>query len=122
MGKYDDFLDELDSSADMVKKGIAVSRKGKKLLDYWSPVNSEQRKKDEQMAKLWEYREYTLQGNFKILWVFMIIGTILEIIFYNEIILWLGMENNDVFTFLVLGGAFIIITLIFAAILFCFRK
>ena len=121
MKKHNDLLDALDSSADTVKKGIDTARKGKKLLDYWSPANSEQRRQEEQQAKEWRYKEYTLQENFKILWIFMIIFAILEIIFFGKVGLWLGITNG-MLVFLILGGGFIVITLIFAMILFCLRK
>ena len=121
MKKYNDFLENLDSSTDTVKKGIDVARKGKKLLDYWSSTNSEQRRQEEQQVKEWRYKEYTLQENFKILWGFMIIFAILEIILFGKAGLWLEIDNPMIIIFM-MGGAFIIITLVFAAILFGLRK
>jgi len=114
-------LDALDSSADTVKKGIDTARKGKKLLDYWTPANSEQRKQEEQQAKEWRHKEYTLQENFRILWIFMIIFAILEIIFFGKVGVWLGIDNA-IIIFFMLGGAFILSTLVFAIVLFRLRK
>ena len=90
-------------------------------MDYWSPNNSEQRKQEEQQVKKWRHKEYTLQGNFKILWVFMIAVTILEIIFFEEIGVWIGTENGMI-VFLVESGMFILSILIFSIVLFRIRK
>ena len=87
--KYHDFINSLETASNTIKDGIEDARQAKRLFDYWRPSNSEQREQIEQKVKEWEHKKYLLEENFKMLWVFMVILTLVGLILFRKIGIWL---------------------------------
>ena len=119
--KSDDFFNSLETASNIVKDGVEEARKAKRLFDYWRPSNIEERERIEQEVKEWEHKKYRLKENFKMLWVFMVILTLVGLILFRKIGILLAI-SNWMLVCLILVGFFIIASLIFATIIFMFRK
>ena len=129
---FDELLDIAKDINSTVEDGVQKSNKvidrlekGKKVIDYYgtyySNENASQREREKREAKWWRQREEVLNTNFKILWLFIILITVVACILFEHIGVWINIYNS-MLLFAVVSGIEMGIIAVFAFILFGLRK